>query len=190
MHMLSPLRGQYFNMGVTASINNASTVNANRIYLVPIFVRRPTLIDRLAIQVTTGVAGATLRLALYRQIPENGVDGEAGWPLEPIYQSIDLPAATTNAIAETELSFTLQPDQMYWGGFWPSAGIGIRTLPTNNQPMIMSNGAAALTGIGSIWRTLTYAGGSWPSPWGAAVASELIAAQNQAVPCINWRCPP
>lgn len=184
---LSSLPGQYYNTGLAPALGSTLALAANRIYLAPLAVRRPFPIDRLGIQVTTGVAGATVRLALYEGIAENGVNGEAGWPGALLNQSPDMAAATNNALSEFTLSRTLQPSRQYWLGVWASAAITIRAHTVNNAPLLISNGAAATTGIGSMWRDLTYAGGAWPAPWGAVVVSHLTAAQNQNVPAVVWR---
>jgi hypothetical protein len=185
---LSPISGQYYNMGVVNSINGSLALVANQIYLMPLRVRRQITIDRLGIRVATaGAAGNTLRVALYDQIEENGVNFEAGWPGALLNSSPGMDSASPGQ-REFTLSRVLSPQRQYWAGLWTSAAVTVRAFGTANSAPILSNGSDSATGIGSIWRSgVTYAGGQWPNPFGPMSLTWLTAAQNQAVPIAAWR---
>jgi hypothetical protein len=176
-------------MGITAAINGTTALAANQIYLMPLRVRRPITIDRLGIRVVTGgAAGTTIRVALYDQIEENGINGEAGWPGALLYSSPDMDGATSDIQRAFSLSRILSPQRQYWTGLWASAAVTVRSLGTTNSPKLLSNGSSSFTGIGLMWRNgMTYAGGSWPNPFGPMNIVWLTAAQNQGVPAIAWR---
>jgi len=185
---LSPISGQYYNMGVVNANNATLALAANRIYLMPLRVRRQITIDRLGIRVTTaGAAGTTLRVALYDQIEENGVNFEAGWPGALLDSSPDMDVATAGQ-SEFTISRVLSPQRQYWAGLWASAAVTVRAFTVANSVLILPNGNESFTGIGSIWRSsMTYANGQWPDPFGRMNLTWLTAAQNQAVPIIAWR---
>lgn len=187
---LSPFPGQYVSQSINSNINGTLQLAANRIHLVPINVTRPTQIDRIAAYVTTGVAGALLRIALYDQIAENGINGEAGWPGELLDSSPDMSAATSNAVAEFTVSRTLTPDRQYWAGVWANSTPTLRALSIGGSRPFLTWTNAAQTHIASIWRTLTFAGNPWPNPFGAVLLSELNAAQNQFPPAVLYRVTP
>ena len=185
---LSPISGQYYHMGVANQANITLALVANRIYLMPLRVRRQITIDRLGIRVTTaGAAGTTLRVALYDQIEENGVNFEAGWPGALLDSSPDMDVATAGQ-SEFTISRVLSPQRQYWAGLWTSAAVTVRAFNTTNSAPILSNGSDSQTGIGSIWRSsMTYENGQWPDPFGPMELTWLTATQNQAVPIIAWR---
>lgn len=68
--------GQYYDAttahsGVAAT---ASAMTANRLYAIPIFLEKPTPIDRIALNVTVGAAG-NLRFGAYRALAKSFAPG-------------------------------------------------------------------------------------------------------------------
>lgn len=184
---LKPLSGQYYGALLTPVGAGQHVMAADRVSIVPISVRRTVTIDRLGVGIALGVASATVRLALYDQIDES--DALGGWPGNLLNSSSDMAADTIGAYAEFVLSRTLHADRLYWVGIWSNAAIRVRGNASTAR-YIKSVDAGNATATGMMFRTITYAGGSWPTTWGrtaSELVSDLDAASNQNVPIPTWR---
>ena len=68
--------GQYYDASTAhgGAAATASAITAGRLYAVPIFLERPTPIDRIALNVTVGAAG-NLRFGAYRALAKSFAPG-------------------------------------------------------------------------------------------------------------------
>jgi len=126
-------------LNLMSAAQTAISMATSRIWLAPLVLRFDTVVDRMSIHVTTGVAGAQLQIAYYAA-------GADGYPTGlPIWNSATISGAT-NGI-KTELfssSQTLLAGKYYWLGVNSgTTGCTVRAYSSGTQRVISSVGSAS-----------------------------------------------
>lgn len=166
------LAGRFYDPAWYATASTTSAGVANRVELVPFSANRDLVIDRLGIAVSTGVASALAKCAIY------GSDAQ-GWPADLLLEpSGDLDCATTGAKFYT-VSFTFGSNRLYWLVVRHSSTATLRATPLSGAPNLglQSDNATAYNTV--IRRTLAYAT-ALPASWGFS-AAELTSASPTSI---------
>ena len=112
--------GKYYTNLMT--LGSTSTLTANCLYLVPFQLNRAITIDRVAIDVTTGIDGSACRLGLYAD------DGSGAPTGSPTKDAGAVATAIANAgICAATISPALSLSKgIFWLAAYPSAAITVR----------------------------------------------------------------
>jgi hypothetical protein len=162
-----------------AAVNAASATTlagaANRLemFLFP-SARYSIAIDQLAVEVTTLIASAKCKVAVYSATAD-------GWPDSLLATSAELDLGSTGT-KTASISLTLSANTPYWIGVHHSSTATLRALnSTSFTPLgLGTSGSAGVDGSAIRRTSVTYATG-FPSSWGSLVVSELIAAAGTLV---------
>jgi hypothetical protein len=135
------------SIGVVADAATPIAGVANAIDLAPLRCVDDLSINSIQCNVTTLVASAKVRLAVY----ESNSDG---WPTgTPIAESAELDCGSTGT-KSTAVSFTMSGGKQYWVACWHSSTASLRGMPVGAMTMLSSNLASTaqnnkvrLTGI-------------------------------------------
>lgn len=154
---LAPPTGEYIlttttGGGSTSSVSGA----AGRMEIFPFVPRRDVTIDRLALNVVTGVASATAKFVVYSS-------DDNGRPNELITETGDLDLSTTGT-KEAVVNLTLHRGTVYWIGVRHSSTATISVWQTVSTADINGGSAISTTGRKTLRRTLTYATAA-PTNW-------------------------
>ncbi len=171
----SSVTGLYYDNSFGGSAATTTAGVAGRIELAPFYVSASKAIDRIGIACTTAVASAQARVVIYT------ADAN-GWPDAKVYESTALDCASTG-VKEVTVSFTFEPDTIYWLGVHHSSTAVIRAVPLANAACLgmgASNATGYFTGIR---RTVTFASGA-PATWTFA-SGELVV--GMLVPSVRFR---
>ncbi len=148
-----PISGRYYDQSNIGTAYTTITGAAGRIDLSPICFPTSVAVDRLGVNVTTGVASAVGRVVIYSA-------NAAGQPATRVfYGASDLDLSTTGAKEHTA-SFTFQSGVLYWIGFHHSSTATISALPANIIPSLGLTAANATSQVTSVRQTVTYASGA------------------------------
>lgn len=168
---IKPLSGQYVRTcGPTGTALATSTGVANRIRIYPFRLPSPLTIDQVAVNVTTGVGSALVRVLIYK------ADQSTGAPDGLLYNSGDIDVST-NGVKTVTYSQTFNGGVIYWAGVWCSSTATLAAYSVTNMLPIFSN--VVTTAATVIQRTVTFAS-AVPDPWGY-VSGEDIASGGEAV---------
>ena len=151
--------GLYYDAALHGTTPGTAAWSAGRIDLSPFFVSSAVPIDQIGVAVSTAATSALAKVLIY------GADAN-GWPGAKLYQSADLDCSTTGYKFAT-LSFTFQPNTIYWLGIWTSAAQTLRTINAGVMPVIggLNAGGNGTNYNTIIRRVVTYSGGVAPDPW-------------------------
>jgi len=95
---------------------------ANRLSLVPYYTPRPISVDTFAVNVTTGVASANVRVIIYSASPSTGI------PVTKLYESANLDAATSSTFPSVAAAFRFAANTPYWVGVHHSSTATLRGI--------------------------------------------------------------
>lgn len=99
--------GSFLQTSVNATALSTIAAAANRFEAIPLILTSDTIVDELALEVTTGVAAAQFRLGIY-------ADNGSAAPGSLIQGTGLLDAAATGYKAETFADLTLNAGVLYW----------------------------------------------------------------------------
>jgi hypothetical protein len=169
---LTPVSGDYMLTTIGAGAATGGVVGAaGRIDMFPFTARADTPVTGLAVNVTTLLAGALGKIAVY--------DSDAtGRPNNLLTETADLDFSIAGVRTAT-VALTLRQGKTYWFAVRHSSTATLSTWAGTATPDI-NGGAPATTARKSVRRTLTYATAA-TSPWGWS-AAEI----NAAAPVAVW----
>jgi hypothetical protein len=159
-------------MGGAAAGTIAQT--ANRLDLVPFWTPVTFSIDRVAVNVTTGVAGSNMRVLIYSA-------NANGTPNSKLFESGNLSCATNNTFPEETVSFTFTANTLYWVGTHASATQTMRSLQVQGLVALGLAGATGTSDACTLRTSPTY--GSAPATFTYSAANLTSA----AVPMVRMR---
>lgn len=143
--------GQYYDNSFHGASSGTLVGAANRLDLAPYYTSAALTIDQIGVAVTTGVAGALCKVAIYGT-------GSDGWPSTRLYVSGDLDCSAV-AFKSDSISFTFQPGTMYWLAVHTSSTATIRSVATSSA-VNLGLGSSTSSSYATILRkTVTYASG-------------------------------
>lgn len=172
-----PISARYYDQSITGTAHTTLAGAAGRIDLSPVCFPFNVVIDRLGVNVTTGVASALGRVVIYGA-------GANGQPLSRVfYGASDLDLSTTGAKEHT-VSFTFQAGVLYWVGFHHSSTATLSAIAVAGLPSLGLSAANATNPLTAVRQTVTYASGA-PLSFNFVAASHLTA--NVAVSSIRFR---
>lgn len=117
--------GRYYDGSTAASLGGTQSYGNANTYLAPFYCHTPKSFDRVAIAVTTAVAGA-IRLGIYASDPDTG------WPAAGPLADWGTVDPGTTGVKELTISIALDR-RLYWLGFTTTANnVGVRTRPGPN----------------------------------------------------------
>lgn len=168
--------GLWISNQLIAAASTVSAGTTNRLDLTPFFVTKDLTIDRLAINVTTGVAATNARVLIY----SSNADGT---PNAKLYETANLSTVTTNSFPEETISgnFTFLADTLYWIGVHNQSTATLRAIPIAGQ-LSLGLASATATTTGNNLRT-TPAFGSAPATYTFSAAN----IQNSICPMVRMR---
>jgi len=150
--------GRYYDQQGTASAGGSAAGAANRIELVQFMVGADMSVDRIGVNVVTGVGSATCKMVIYNA-------GSDGWPdTLALAGSSDLDCSSSSSFVEDTISFTFLAGKRYWIGIRQSSTASFRTVPiaaARSLGLTASNSNLYYT---CIRRTLSYATAA-TDPW-------------------------
>lgn len=174
---LMPDVGDYILASSGAGGSTLSTLTgvANTVMMFPFVPRASFAVDRLSVNVTTGVASAQGKLAVY-------ASDANGRPDAKITETADLDFSTTG-LKEATVVLTLKRGVTYWLGLRHSSTAVVSCFAGSGTPDI--NGGTPTTGARKvIRRTLTYATAA-PSSW--VYANSEVGVGATAAPAVWLR---
>ena len=120
--MLKPIpTGQWLTQqSLSGSASGTIAGAANRLCLVPYYTPRPISVDTFAVNVTTGVASANVRVIIYSASPTTGI------PVTKLYESTNLDASTSSTFPSVAASFRFAANTLYWVGVHHSSTATLR----------------------------------------------------------------
>lgn len=138
IHGINPIptgAGYYYSQCLNASGFSVMNGVANRMYLAPFIPANTFTSISFAINVTTIVAGAVIRILLYS---DNG-----GKPYNRIWESSNLDAGSLTGLKTALQSITFSAGTTYWIGVQSSSTAGTYALQTSQlTPLFNTNGSA------------------------------------------------
>jgi hypothetical protein len=114
--------GLFYSAAVNALANGTIAGAADRLDACPIIFAKPLTIDRADIEVTTGVASALARIALYN------ADASTGLPTSRIGVSGDLDCSTSSTTQTWSVSHTFAAYTVYWIAVHHSSNATLRGI--------------------------------------------------------------
>jgi len=169
---LTPVAGDYAlsTTGAGGAATGTLAGAANRMDLFPFIPRDDITLDRLAVNVTTLIAGALGKIVVYSS-------DATGRPASLLLETADLDFSTTGVKAAT-VALTLRRGICYWLGIRHSSSATLSAWASTATPDI-NGGAPATTARKVLRRTLAYATAA-PASWGY-LASETNAGPGTAI---------
>ncbi len=139
--------GTLVSSAVVADAASTLAGAANAVDLAPIRCVEDLSINSIQCNVTTAVASAKVRLAVYES-------NDDGWPTgTPIAESAELDCGSTGT-KSTAVSFTLSGSKQYWLACWHSSTATLRSIPVGAMIVLgaglsgtAQNNKVRLTGI-------------------------------------------
>jgi len=128
-------------------------------------------IDRIGLDVTTGVASSNAKIVIYNS-------GTDGYPSSVAYTGGNLDCSSVAFVEET-LSFTFTGGRRYWIGVRTSSTQQLRGASSSTCATFGLTASNANTMFSILRRTVTYASAA-PDPW-VFTSSELTAANPPSV---------
>lgn len=168
--------GQYYDNSFQGTASATLAGAANRIDLAPYYTSVPLTIDRIGCSVSTGVTGANIKIVIYSSDAN-------GWPDALLYESGDLSAASSGAMAEATLSFSFSSGVQYWVGVRHSSTATLRTINVSSAVNLGLTSSTASNYATILRRTVTFANAA-PNPW-VFTNSDRVA--NVTPPSIRFR---
>lgn len=177
----APVTGRHYPLtGIPLALAPTTLAGAaNRGDLSPWLCSRTITPAGIGVVVTTGVAGASLRVLVYSS-------DASGWPDALLWDSGSLTATTSTQYREGTASVpTFTKGVLYWLGVLHSSTATVRAHALGSAMQIGGVGATATTGnFGSIVRRTGLTFASPPNPWGFS-ASQIT--NNVAPPMVLAR---
>lgn len=96
---------------------------ANALNACPFFPDRKFRVNKVFIDVATGVAGALAKIIIYSNV--NGL------PYDRLWASGDLDCSTSNTVVETDIDFTFDDDKIYWIATQSNSTQTLRGIPVS-----------------------------------------------------------
>ena len=137
--MLKPMpAGQWMTQQIlSGSASGTIAGGIARLSLVPFYTPRAFSVDTFAVNVTTGVASANVRVIIYSANPNTGI------PVTKLYESANLDAATSSTFPSVAATFRFAANTLYWIGVHHSSTATLRGVAVAScQPI----GLASATG--------------------------------------------
>ncbi len=148
----------------------ALTLNANRLYATVLYVAQPATFNQAGIEVTTAIAGATIRLGVY-QANTNGT------PNALVADLGTIDASTTGFRPTPAISLTLARG-LYWLSGAPSAAVAVKALNslTGTTAVIGHDGTSGTQPRSAFFRSTLLTSGftSLPDPFGGVTTTYWI----------------
>ncbi len=167
---LVPATGEYVMTSSMGAVTGTQTGAAGRIRLFPWAAGADLSVDQMAINVTTEVAGALGKIAVY------AADAN-GRPDQLILETGDLDLGILG-VRSIAAALTLRAGRTYWFGLRHSSTATVSVWSTSGTADI-NGGAPATTARKTLQRTITYATAA-PATWGFD-ASEINASVATAI---------
>lgn len=163
--------GSYYDNSFQGTASATLAGAANRMDIAAFFTSVPLSINQIGVGVTTGVAGAQVKILIYET-------GDDGWPSNKLYESAALSAAATAYVFEA-LAFTFQSGRTYWVGVRHSATATLKTISVSSACNygLTSNNSTTYANV--LRKTLAFATVA-PASWGF-VAADLVAATPPSI---------
>lgn len=155
-----PRSGRYVTPPHTSA--TAATLTLNRCYYLPFRLAATRTFDRLAVDVTTNVASAVLRVGIYAD------DATFNWPGSLLLDAGTLDAATAIALVEATIS-----QQLTAGLWWLAVACQGAAPAVRSSATFVDRPSTAAAGTATIVTSLTQSGVSGALPPTAAPAGEL-----------------
>jgi hypothetical protein len=127
---------------------SGSALTAGRLYATPFYVPHAITVDRLGVNVTTGVASALGKAGIYTM----GSNGRPGTLV--IQGSSNLDCATSATAPEHTISQALDGGKWYWAAFVSDSAISIHSAAPTTCPVGYGTAASGVTKTGSYFLTL------------------------------------
>lgn len=172
---LVPASGEHVMTSSIGAVTGTQTGAAGRIRLFPFALGADLTVDQMAINVTTEVAGALGKIAVY------GSDAN-GRPDQLILETGDLDLGTPG-VRSIAASLTLRTGRTCWFGLRHSSTATVSVWSTSGTADI-NGGAPATTARKTLQRTIAYATAA-PATWGFD-ASEINASVATAIWLRMW----
>lgn len=179
LHFSSPGPGRigtaanrWYGAGVAnATPKTTGAPTAGRIRTLPFVADRDMLMEGIAVNVTTGLAG-NARLGIYAD------DGNL-YPGALLYGSADVATGTAGVKSFTGLNVQLRGGDLYWAAYHSSAAVTIRTLALAGCWALLGSDATLPVAPGVGWDVAqTY--GALPDPYPAG-AAQMVAIPIPAI---------
>lgn len=122
--MLKPKpTGQWLTQQIAAGTASGTIAGAaNRLSLVPYYTPVPISVDTFAVNVSTGVASANVRVIVYSASPSTGI------PVTKLYESANLDASTSSTFPSVAATFRFAANTLYWVGVHHSSTATLRGI--------------------------------------------------------------
>lgn len=167
------ISGLYYDGSVGGLTTATLAGAANRMEGHPFVAPTDMSIDRIGIQIVTGVASATAKIVIYNA-------GTDGWPSTVAWEGTsDLDCSTSTTFSEETLSFTFTGGKKYWLFVRHSSTATLRCIPTSNAGNLGLNSSVAASYYTGLRRTLTYATAA-TDPF-AFTSADLVAATPYSI---------
>lgn len=115
--------GQWLTQQISSGTASSTIAGAaNRLSLSVFYTPRPISVDTFAVNVTTGVASANVRVLIYSSSPSTGI------PVTKLYESGNLSAATSATYPSEAASFRFAANTLYWVGVHHSSTATVRGM--------------------------------------------------------------
>lgn len=150
------------------------TGSADQIVMVPFAVSRDFTIDRIGVDVTTGVGSSNCKIAIYDL-------ASSYWPGSKVAESANISTASTG-FAYDSLAYTFRTGIHYWLGLRFSSNPAVRAIPADNAVNLGLSGATATAHYTKLVDTKTFATAA-DSVWSFS-SSQLT---TGAIPSIRMR---
>jgi hypothetical protein len=166
VQLASAIGGCYALGATTTFSGSAFALVANRVYVNPFMVARPTTINNLGAYVSTAVASSTFSVGIYA---DNGGSGGNQPTGSPLTSASGLSGATTGTILGTVgTPYILQPNVIYWRVLATSAAITVKSLSIGGDSLLLGLTSAAIPVPGLY---TTGSGSTLPAPFSGALTS-------------------
>jgi len=164
------ITGEYYDQSYQPVNHSTLASAANRMDLYPFSVARSFEIDRLGLSVSAAsTAGGLAKMVIY----DADTDGQ---PTDVLYEGGTV-AIDATGLSEETMSFTFQPNKLYWLGVRTSAVATFRALAQSNLRMIGPLSAGnAVNYFTTVRRTVTFADPA-PDPWTFTAAELVVGSQ-------------
>lgn len=165
--------GLYYDGSVGGLTTATLAGAANRMEGHPFVSPVDFTIDRIGIQIVTGVASATAKIVIYNS-------GTDGWPSTVAWEGTsDLDCSTSTSFSEEALNFTFVGGKKYWLFVRHSSTATLRCIPTSNAGNLGLNSNTAASYYTGLRRTLSYATPA-TNPF-AFTSADLVAATPYSI---------
>lgn len=158
--------GSYYDNSFTAGAPTTIIGAADRMEVSPYFSGFNFTIDRIGVNVSTGVASALAKVVIYSTTVSTGA------PNALLYESASLDCSTTGT-KEVAASLTFTAGVQYWIGVRHSSTSTVRAVPLTNCKCIGLGVSTSTTYMTALRVTLAFATAA-SSTWPSVSAAQLV----------------